>query len=58
MLLSSASIIAENNSQQTGRKISTSSAENEKITRKLSHSTLEKRVSFDQDVQEVKEEET
>lgn len=58
VLLSSASIIAENNSQQIARKISTSSAENEKITRKLSHSNLEKRVSFEQDVQEVKEEET
>lgn len=57
VLLSSASIIAENNSQ-IGRKISTSSAENEKIARKLSHSNLEKRVSFEQDVQEVKEEET
>lgn len=58
VLLSSASIIAENNSQQIGRKISTSSAENDKVTRKLSHSNLEKRVSFEQDVQEVKEEET
>lgn len=58
VLLSSASIIAENNSQQIGRKISTSSAENEKVPRKLSHSNLEKRVSFEQDVQEVKEEET
>lgn len=59
VLLSSASIIAENNSQQIGRKISTSSAENEKIPRKLSQSNLEKKVSFEQDVvQEVKEEDT
>ncbi|KAJ6648482.1 Conserved oligomeric Golgi complex subunit 3 [Pseudolycoriella hygida] len=55
LLLSSASVMMDNNlplSQQNSRRISSSSIENEKVSRK---SSVEKKVSFDKSVSEVDE---
>lgn len=55
LLLSSASVMADNSlplSQQNARRISSSSMENEKVSRK---SSVEKKVSFDRSVSEVEE---
>jgi len=55
LLLASASVMVDNNlplSQQTTRRISSSSMENEKVSRK---SSVEKKVSFERSVSELEE---